>query len=165
MTHRNFVIGGGWAGNIKKAGFKGEASYFSPTSNAQDQSKSLSASLSLDYSFKSSLYLNFSSLYSSNGSIDPSTLDQVLYYSGNISAKYLSPYRWSLFVQGAYQFHPLINGGMAIIGYPGSTDLFVGPYVTFSILQSLDFDVVAQVLFSEVNGSYGVTTQAYFFRF
>jgi hypothetical protein len=125
----------------------------------------LSASVSLDYSFKNSLYLNASSLFSSNGKEHPSTLDQVFYYSGNISAKYLSPYRWSVFVQGAYQFHPLIYGGMAVIGYPGNTDLFLGPYVTFSLLQSLDFDIFAQVLLAQVNEKYRVTTQAYFFRF
>ena len=165
ISNRNLVIGGGWAGNIKKAGFKGEASYFTPTINALDTTTSLSATISLDYSFKNSLYLNASTLYSSNGTAHPSTLDQVFYYSGNISAKYLSPYLWSVFVQGAYQFHPLIYGGAAVIGYPGNTDLFLGPYMTFSILQSLDFDIFAQILLSEVNEIYRVTTQAYFFRF
>ena len=86
------------------------------------------------------------------------------YYTGNISAKYLSPYRYSVFGQASYQFHPLIMGGAGIIGYPGSYDAFVGPMITFSLLQSLDLDFFAQVLFSEVNEVYQATTQAYYLR-
>lgn len=164
LSNMNMVIGGGWAGNIKKAGFKGEGSYFIPLEDAQDSIEVFSATASLDYSFKNSLYLMGSVLYSSNGSVNPSFGEQVNYYTGNISAKYLSPYRYSVFGQVSYQFHPLIVGGAGIIGYPGSYDAFVGPMITFSLLQSLDLDFFAQVLFSEINEVYQATTQAYYLR-
>ena len=165
VTKQNMVIGGGWAGNISKAGFKGETSYFAPMENAVDKTEVLVASLSLDYSFKNSLYLNGSALYNSNGSTSPSFLDQILYYKGNISAKNLSPYRWSAFLQGSYQFHPLVTGGMAVIGYPGSKNIFLGPYAGISILQNLDLDFFAQIMFSEIHHTYQAATQAYFVRF
>ncbi|MEQ8324493.1 MAG: hypothetical protein RIC15_06495 [Vicingaceae bacterium] len=164
LSNNNLVVGGGWAGNILKAGFKGEGSYFLPLSNALDKSEVLVASVSMDYSFKNSLYINVSGLYSSNGSVSPNFIEQALYYSGNISAKYLSPYRWSVFLQSGYQFHPLVNGGLALITYPASGDAFIGPYVGVSVLQNLDLDAFAQVLFSQINGTYQTTTQAYYLR-
>jgi len=55
-TRRSIVLGGGWAGNLSDAGFKGEFSYFLPTAEAVD--KAFAATIGLDYSFSNSLYAN-----------------------------------------------------------------------------------------------------------
>ncbi len=163
VTNENLVVGTGWAGNIKQAGFKGEGSYFHALDGARDTTNALVGTISLEYSW-SKTFLTGSILYSSNGSKSPSPLEQLLYYSGNISAKYLSPYTWSGLVNATYQFHPLVNGGVALIGYPGSSDAFINPLVTISVLQSLDLDLIAQLLFNDVDGSYGLTNQFYYGR-
>lgn len=163
VSNENLVLGGGWAGNIKKAGFKGEGSYFYPLEGAVDSTEALVGTVSLEYSF-SKLFLSGSVLYSSNGKKSPTPIEQFQYYSGNISAKYLSPYIWSGFIQASYQFHPLVNGGMAIIGYPGSKDAFINPLVTISVLQSLDLDLISQLLFSGVDNEYALTNQFYYGR-
>ena len=49
----DILIGGGWAGNIKNAGFKGELSYFIDKENIKN---SLSFSTSIDYSTKNGFY-------------------------------------------------------------------------------------------------------------
>jgi hypothetical protein len=164
ISNNNMVVGSGWAGNIKQAGFKGEGSYFYPLEKAIDSTEVLVGSMSLEYSFKSSLFLNASVLYSSNGKKNPSPTDQLLYYSGNISAKYLSPYTWSTFIQAGYLFHPLVNGGMALINYPGSSDAFINPYVTISLMQSLDLHLISQLLFHKIEDKYSVTNQLYYLR-
>ena len=51
----DIVIGGGWAGNIKNAGFKGELSYFVDKENIKN---SLSFSTSVDYSTKNGFYFS-----------------------------------------------------------------------------------------------------------
>lgn len=164
ISHENAVVGMGWAGNIQKSGFKGEASWFYPLEEARDQSEVLAASISLERSFKSSLMLNASALYSSNGKKSPDALEQALYYSGNISAKYLSPYLYSGLLQAGYQFHPLVNGGLVTIFYPGSTDLFLNPYFTVSIFTNFDLYFIAQVLFNETADAYTATNQLYYLR-
>jgi hypothetical protein len=164
ISNKNLVAGAGWAGNIKKAGFKGEGSYFYPLENARDSKEALVGTISLEYSFKNSLYLIGSILYSSNGTKSPSAIEQVLYYSGNISAKYLSPYTWSGFINAAYQFHPLVNGGLSVIGYPGSSDAFLNPNISLSLKQNLDLNLIAQLLFNKAEGAYGVSNQLYYLR-
>jgi len=164
LSNENIVIGTGWAGNIKQAGLKGEASYFYPLENARDSIEALVGTISLEYSFKNSLFLTGSILYSSNGTKSPTPLEQLSYYSGNISAKYLSPYTWSAFVNASYLFHPLITGSLALIGYPGSSDVFIYPVVTISILQSLDLDLIAQLIMNKVNDRYSLTNQFYYGR-
>ena len=54
LSISEIVLGGGWAGNIKKAGFKGELSYFINN----NFNNTLSLSTSLDYSFKDGYYLS-----------------------------------------------------------------------------------------------------------
>jgi hypothetical protein len=108
--------------------------------------------------------INASALYSSNGKSDPTAIEQALYYSGNISAKYLSPYTWSGLLQAGYQFHPLVNGGLVFIAYPGSTDLFINPYTTVSLLPNFDLYFIAQVLFNETPEAYTTTNQFYYLR-
>jgi hypothetical protein len=164
VSNENIVVGTGWAGNIKQAGFKGEGSYFYPLEDAKDSVEALVGTISLEYSFKSSLFLSGSVLYSSNGSKSPSPLEQLSYYSGNISAKYLSPYTWSGFINASYLFHPLVTGGIAFIGYPGSSDAFINPFITISILQSLDLDLISQLLISKVDDHHAITNQFYYGR-
>ena len=165
ITSENIVTGGGWAGNLKQAGFKGEGTYFYPIEGARDTSgEALVATISLDYSFKNSLYVAASMLYSSNGTKSPTPLEQLAFYSGAISAKFLSPYTWTGFINMTYQFHPLVNGGFALIGYPGSSDGFVNPFATISVLQSLDLDLIAQLLVNKVQNEYGISSQFYYFR-
>lgn len=164
IDHQNLVAGGGWAGNIKNAGFKGEGSYFYPLENALDSNQVFVTSISIDYSFKNSLYLNGSMLYNSDGDLSPDPLDIVNYYQGNISAKYLSPYKLSLFLQGTYQFHPLIFGGLSIISFPGSPDFFISPNLSFSLMQNLDLDLISQVVFGAPNDKLTTTGQLHFIR-
>jgi hypothetical protein len=169
LTNGNLVVGSGWAGNIKQAGFKGEGSYFYPLRQEPfryeiDSNDAVVGTISLDYSFKNSLYLLGSIMYSSNGSKSPNALEQLAYYSGAISAKFLSPYTWTGFVQASYQFHPLVNGALAIIGYPGSSDAFLNPYLTISAKQNFDIDLISQLLFNQVKGDFKLTNQLYFLR-
>ena len=69
----DFVVGGGWAGNILKAGFKGEVSYF--INNYVDNALSLSTSI--DYSFRNGYYLLGSYLYNSQGRNSPGLLNLI----------------------------------------------------------------------------------------
>ena len=165
VAAQNIVTGAGWAGNIKNAGFKGESTFYYPFENNPDTTKLALTSVTIDYSFPNSLYLNASVLHNSDGSLSPSQEDLIRYYGGVISSKLLSPYRWSSFLQGAYQFHPLVYGGLAFIAFPGSYDFFFNPFLTLSAKQNFDIDLISQIVMGKSDDKLRVAAQQYYLRF
>lgn len=155
-----WVGGGGWAGNIRNAGFKGELTYFYPDEKSKDEAFAMT--LGLDYAFNNSLYFNTGYLYNSLGAINA---DLTGLFNFQLSARNLYPYRHALFVQCAYPFTPLLNGGMAIIYSPVSSHaLFVNPTLTLSVKENWDIDAVGQLIFQNKTDKYNSPIQAIFVR-
>jgi hypothetical protein len=156
----DLVFGGGWAGNIKNAGFKGEFSWFTPLEDTMEES-AFAATIGVDYSFANSLYLTGGALYNSMGISkgDASTL-----FSFELSAKNLYPYQWAFFGQASFPFTPLLNGGLAVIYSPvESQALFLNPTLGVSIKENWDIDLVGQIIFDKQE-QYGSSLQAAFLR-
>lgn len=170
LAQGDLALGTGWAGNLGKAGFKGEVSYFIPvTETAVNQTYDglFLGAISVDYSFPNTLYLNGSVLYNSVAELNPSFgFSFVGARPGNFTVRNISNYRWSSFVQSSYQFTPLFSGGLSVIVYPGSNAFFVNPALTVSLKQNFDLDVVGQLFFDEdpLNGDYGSVSQSGFVR-
>jgi hypothetical protein len=155
----NLVVGGGWAGNLFDAGFKGEIAYFSPLGEQQEDG--LAITLGIDYIFKNSLYANLGFLYNKNGNNDQS-LSNI--FSFDLSAKNLYPYKTAFFGSVNYPFSPLINGGIALIYSPVKTHpLFVSPNLSYSLGNNLDFGFFGQLIL-EKNEKFGSPVQAFFIR-
>lgn len=160
LAENDLVIGGGWAGNLKNAGFKGEATYFHPWES--DGKSSFAATLGFDYAFSNSLYLNSGYLYNSNGATRG---DVTGLFNFNLSAKNLYPYRHAIFTQVSYPFTPLLNGGIALIYSPVSSHaLFANPTLTVSVAQNWDMDFVGQLVFNKNTEHYTSPIQALFLR-
>ena len=163
-AREDIAIGTGWAGNIKSAGFKGEVSYFHPYTDTAIES-ALLASVSVDYSFENSLYLNGSLLYNSDGLQDPDLQTLSTLQAGRLTARDLSPFIFSTFLQASYTFHPLINGGLAIIYYPGRRNTtFWNPNVSLSVLPNLDIDLIGQIFLDKENEVYTAVGKLAYFR-
>ena len=143
-----WAIGGGWAGSIKTAGFKGEMTLFVP--NETGEEISFAATLGLDYAFENGWYTNLGYLYNSNGS----TTDGVLnLFDFQLSAQNLYPYRHALFAQASRPITPLFSGSMALIYSPVRVHpLFINPSFTYSIATNWDLDLVGQLVFNRDNG-------------
>lgn len=155
-----WVGGGGWAGNIRNAGFKGELSYFHPSEKTKNEAFALT--LGLDYAFDNSLYVSTGYLYNSLGAINA---DLTGLFNFQLSARNLYPYRHALFGQAAYPFTPLLNGGLAIIYSPvNSHALFINPTLTLSVKENWDIDAVGQLIFQNKNDKYSSPIQAIFVR-
>ena len=146
--NEDIAIGTGWAGNIKNAGFKGEATFFQ---NKDSTNNVLSLSTSVDYFFKKGTYLNVSILFTSNGSntFDTSILD---FTSSTLSAKKLMPTKFSYLLQLSNQFNPRIQASFTIIYGQGMNILFIMPTVNYSIADDWDLNLTGQLFFAEVNG-------------
>ena len=187
-------LGTGWAGNLGLASIKGELTYFipvvetdantnflrnplNPTEYIKDAngnrikeserySSMFLAAISVDYSFKNSLYLNGSIMYSSIGNYDTNLFGSALEQrTGSFTVRDLSPYPWSSFVQASYQLTPLLFAGSAVMFYPGTNNFFINPMLTYSIVTNLDINVVGQLFFGDnQNGSYDAISKSVFVR-
>ena len=164
-ARRDLVTGIGWAGNIHQAGFKGEATYFIPYKDDLAEETQLMASFAIDHAFKNTLYLHGSLLYNSRGNDKAGQTGFGLAALEPLTARNLSPFRWSLFLQSTYQFHPLLSGGVSVIYFPGQRNaLFLNPTLGYSMKENWDLSLVLQWYYDKLYGEYGAMAQLIYFR-
>ena len=156
-----WVAGLAWAGNISGGGFRGELLGRFPAKEVQEtegpgQSKALTASqkddnsedaaltavLSGDYTFRSSLYLHGEVLYDSRGVTGDAG---GLHLVKALQEGRLSPARWSVFAEIARQLHPLVYAGLSGILNPTDSSWYAGPSVTWNALTNLDVTLTGQL--------------------
>lgn len=164
IANGDVVLGGGWSGSIVDAGFKGEFSYFTPFTE-ENQDAAFVASIGADYSFSNSMYLYGSYLFNSNAS-QSNSLFLLNTSSDQVTAKNLLPFKHTVFLQGMYPFHPLINAGLATMYFPSAQGLFINPNLTISLKENWDFDAIGQIfLADDRNGNFGALSKLVYFRF
>ncbi len=136
----------GWAGDILGGGFRGEMltseipADLRPTDG---RSVMVSGALSGDYTFPSSLYLHTEALYHSEGA----THDAALARPRATALGLLSPARWSLYLETAYDVSPLVRADLFAIRNPTDGSMVVVPNATWSVVTTLDLTFLA-LLFS-----------------
>lgn len=151
----DLVLGAGWSGDIKGAGFNGEASYFRPYENFSDTSATLIVSAGANYTFPSSLYLHTGFIYNSEGSKEAIFNPNLITFNSNLSVKTLTLSRAELFAQAAYQLSPLMRANIAGIINPFDGSFFVGPSVDVSLSDNVGFLVTSQLFFGDDMTQYG----------
>ena len=162
---KDIAIGTAWAGNIKKAGFKTEVSYFQPKSKFFESNGALSLSTTLDYSFKKGTYINASVLYNSSGTSKPlnsSNLFQT--FIGDISAKSLMPSKWTYFGQVSGAFNPALNGSFAVFYMQGINLALFMPSIVYNINDDWELMLTAQSAFGELNTKFQSMGSGIFLR-
>lgn len=158
-TEQYLTLGGGWAGNLKNAGFKGEFNYFRGLEAGLENA--FAATVGVDYSFPNSTYTNVGLLYNDQGSKEAPISGL---FDFQLSARNLYPYRWAIFTQVAHPLTPLLNAGLAVIYSPVKVHpLFVNPTLSYSIRENWDLDLVGQLIFNK-SDQYTSPIQAAFLR-
>jgi len=153
LYNKDIAIGTGWAGNIKDAGFKGEVSWFQPMSQFKDSlTASLEASITLDYSLKSGLYINVSALYNNHGNFNTFNLAQL--QATTLSADNLLPFRYSFLVQLSKPFTPILSGNFGVLYAPGINAFIFLPTLSYNISNSWDIDLIGQSFFATINNKF-----------
>lgn len=166
MYYEDVALGLGWAGNIKNAGFKGEATYFQHADDF-DSSGVLSTVLQGDYSFKNGTYVNVAMLFNSGGTseaLDLMNNPNVLASFGNITAKSLFPTKYTYMAQYSYPLSELWNLSLVGLYGAGMNIGFVSPTVSYSAKENLDLTLVGQLFGGEVNKEYTALGNSLFFR-
>lgn len=142
-ARQDYVLGFGWAGNIKQAGFKGEMSLFN---GIKDQQRAFVSSVSLDYTFNNGIYLNASHLYNSQGADSTGNIN---FISNELSAKNLSPLKQTFFIQAMYPLSPVFQIGNSVMSSHDLTLIFLNPSLSYSLRDNLDLDAIVQYLFMD----------------
>ena len=157
----DWVLGGGWSGDIRGAGFRGEFTHFEPRND--HSIRATVASVSADYTFSNSWYIHTSLLYSSNGKTGNAGGMDVL-FNPNMSAKQLSFARYSLFGQVSKPITPLFSGSFSGIVNPSDGSFYFGPALTYSLLNNLELMLTGQLFFGDEETEFGEIGQIAFGR-
>ncbi len=143
--YNDIALGGGWAGNIENAGFKGEITYFISDESSENNSTSLSTSI--DYSFTNGLYILGSHLYNSNGYSDPQQFELGAITQDVLSPKNLMPSKNSYLIQASAFITPAINTSFTFLYGQGINFFFFSPNITYDISSSLDASIIGQFFY------------------
>jgi hypothetical protein len=151
----DYVVGAGWSGQIKGAGFNGEMSYFHSEENFSDTSGVFISSIGFNYTFKNSLMLQFSGLYNSGGTTDPAGMGAGFFIARQISAKTFTLAKYSLFGNVSYPITPLFTCSLASMYNPSDKSIYAGPTFDFSLTSNIEFMITAQLFFGEEGTEFG----------
>jgi hypothetical protein len=162
FNQTDYVFGTGWSGNILNASFRGEISYFQPKENFSDTSGLVVFSLGSEYAFKNSFLLQFEMLYNQSTTTGISSFAE--YYNMSFSAKNLSFTTFSLMLHGSYPVTPLFNVSLAGMYFPELKGYFVGPTLTYSITDNIDFSFIAQSFAGQLEKGHTENFQMVFLR-
>jgi len=162
IYQNDYVIGGGWAGSIKDAGFKGEVSYFHPRKNIFDTSGTVSFSMMADQTFKNDWYAALSVLYNSNPSNMAESSANI--FASNLSAKELFPYRYTFYGGIIKSFTPVSSLNVSVIYSPQKNSLILFPSWAWNVAQNFDLDFTAQAFFAEKINKYQSLGTAFYLR-
>ena len=144
---QDLAAGLGWAGNIKKAGFKGEGTYFVPYDSIGDVSGTLSFSTTLEYGFKKGWTGMVSYLLNTDGIDTPQSALALNKFTP--SAKVMMPNTHTVFVNFSRPFSPVFSLNLGGFYGFGVNWLIFFPTATYSIKQNWDIDLVGQIFWGD----------------
>ena len=150
---QDFALGGGWAGNIRNAGFKGEVSYF-VTKNPIPDDNSFSLSTSFDYSFKNGIYILGSYLFNSKGVSNSNIFNLGAINENVLSPKNLMPSKNSYMIQTSKPILPAINSSLTFLYGQGINFLYISPNISYDINSDFDLNFIGQLFYADVNGNF-----------
>lgn len=158
------VLGAGWSGYIKNAGFTGEGSYFRDKENFADTTGVVIFSAGANYTFRNSLFVHVSGLYNSAGTTGNAGWGNSLFILANLSPKTFTLARYSIMGQMSYTFTPLIRGDISTIVNPNDGSFFLGPNVDFSVSDNISLLLMGQIFIGETGTEFGDSGQLYYMR-
>lgn len=150
VHEEDLTFGGGWAGDIRGGGFRGEVTVFEPTDDGR--AGNFLAAVSGDYTFQSSLYLHAEALYNDNGATDPAEMRLLIEPQ---SVKNPSPAKYSIFAEIAGELTPLLRANLSAILNPSDDSIFLSPAITWSVRENLDLFLIGQLFCGDDGTEFG----------
>lgn len=158
---QNIAVGAGWAGYLKDAGFKGEATYFHPEEDFFDERGHITATVGFDYMLSSGIYLQSELLYNGGFNRTGNPLTQLVRPP---SADNLFIAKTGFLINGSYQIHPLVSGNLSLLGSFDRSLFIAIPQVNISVTQDVDLLILSQLLKGSVFNRAIETPNLFYFR-
>lgn len=137
------ALGGGWAGHIRGAGFKGEATWFYDLSKKTGVDRgNLVAAAGLDYMFPMGTFVVAEFLY--NGGHERIS-QQAFSITEPLQPDNIMFSKFAVTLSADRSFSPLVSSGIAVMVLPDIEAAFVMPNLKYSLLTNLDLEVLAQI--------------------
>ena len=159
----DYVLGGGWSGNISGANFSGELTYFRDKENFSDTTGQLVSSIGATYTFPNDIYLHGEFLYNSAGTTGNAG-GFINLFTKPYNAKNLSPAKYSLFGDISYPITPLIQLDLSSIFNPSDKSFYIGPFVDISLTDSIYLLFAGQFFFGNPGTEWGDFGEFYYLR-
>lgn len=146
------ALGTGWYGNLGKAGFSGEATYFfwyeyfpDLTSNFSN----LTFVTSLDHAFLEGPFVSVGYLYNHKGEQAPNLFNLMGGNFGQTSPYNPLPFRHTLTATALFTVDELTSAGLTLLTTPRSEVLIAVPTLTYSITQNWDLSAFMQIFLTD----------------
>jgi len=163
VMEKDYVLGGGWAGQISGAGFTGEITYFRDKDSFSDTTGVLVSAIGFSYTFQNSLLIHGEFLYNSVGKTENAGgLNNI--FNQQYSAKNLSSAKYSLFGELSYQLTPLNNLDFSVIFNPSDNSFYAGPSLNISLTENIYLLTAAQFFSGNQGTEWGDYGQFYYLR-
>lgn len=137
------AIGGGWAGSLGEAGFKGEFTWFRDLEETPGVKRgNLVAAAGLDYVFSRGTFAVMEVLYNGGHRRTPG---EVFLITEPLRPDNIMFSEFAVTLSADHPFSPIVTGGMAVMALPDVRAWFVRPRLGISAAADLDLEIIAQV--------------------
>ena len=161
--HR-LAMGGGWAGSIGGAGFKGEATWFYDLEEKTGVDRgNIVASTGLDYMFANGTFGVVEFLY--NGGYDRSP-GEVFMITEPLRPDNIMFSKYAVTMSAQRSLSPILQSGLAVMALPDIEAAFLMPSINYSVKRDLDFELIGQIflggsgtIFAEAGAGFFVSLQ------
>lgn len=152
LNEDEYVIGGGFAGNIGPISINGEITYLDPIEDNSSIKSTVLGGIGLSYNTPFNVYIQAEYLY--NEAAKHSTISNFNdFYYRNLTIRDLSMAPHTLFTSLMYPATPLINLGISGMYFPNIKGLFMGPSCDLSLKNDLDLTFFLQYFQIDFSGS------------
>jgi hypothetical protein len=149
------VLGAGWSGDIKGAGFNGEMSYFHDIDNFNDTNGIFVGSIGANYTLRNGLFLHASYLFNSGGTTGPAGWGSPFALYLDINAKNFTLARHSIFGEASYPITPLLNANISSIFNPNDKSGYAGPSLDISLTDNMSLFFIGQLFWGASGTEFG----------
>jgi hypothetical protein len=158
VNSEDYVIGTGWSGAFGSISFRGEMSWFQPSTHFSDTTGRGLFTAGVDKIFGNNAMVQIQLMYCNNPVLFGNFNS---FYSGNLSSKDLAFSKFSAFGQFSYPVTPLFNFTISGMWYPDLDGYFAGPSSDYSLAENMDISLIWQ----HFNGRMGATRSSINFGF
>jgi len=149
--YRNrMALGGGWAGHIGGAGFKGEATWFYDLEETPDVKRgNFVVAVGFDYIFGNGTFAFAEFLY--NGGYNRIPDDVVLLPTQPLRPDNIMLSEYSATLSAQHPISNILGANLAVMALPDIKAAFLMPGLNYSIITNLDLEFVSQIFIGGKN--------------